>query len=93
LDTPEINFDIEALSANRNGRLLSVLGSQRLIVVCIPKHGFSAIALSKKVDCRTLSIGNKYYGESKSDIVKVEWHPLSENASHIVILGNDNILR
>jgi hypothetical protein len=81
------------LSVNRNGRLLSVVGGQRLIVVCIPKHGLAAPALSDKIDCRTLSIGSKYYSESKFDIIKVEWHPLSEYATHLVILGNDNVLR
>ncbi|KAI9338861.1 hypothetical protein BD770DRAFT_331269 [Pilaira anomala] len=94
LDTPEINFQIVSIEPNSNGRLLSVVGYTRLVIICLPRQGFSDVSLSrKKVDCRTLSIGVKYYDTSKTEILKVQWHPLSETRTHIVVLGNDNILR
>ncbi|GAA5817570.1 hypothetical protein MFLAVUS_011118 [Mucor flavus] len=94
LDTPEINFYIDALLPNSNGRLLSVAGQSQLVIVCLPRQGFSDVSLSrKKVDCRTLSIGTKYYSTYKNEVIKVQWHPLSETRTHIVVLGSDNTLR
>ncbi|CEI94981.1 hypothetical protein RMCBS344292_09182 [Rhizopus microsporus] len=94
LDTPEINFTIVSLAANTNGRLLSVTGESSLVIVCLPRHSFSAISLTKqKVDCRTLTVGRKYYKKNQAEILKVEWHPLSETHTHIVALSSDNILR
>jgi nucleoporin NUP82 len=97
LDTPEINFNIESILPNKNGRLLSVTGHARLVIVCLPRQGFSDVSDSrisrKKIDCRTLSVGSKYYDSSNADILKIQWHPLSETRTHIVVLGNDNILR
>lgn len=85
------------MAANKNGRLLSVVGQSKLIIVCLPRQGFSDVSDSsnsrKKVDCRTLSVGSPYYDKSNSEILKVQWHPLSETGTHIVVLGNDNILR
>ncbi|CAO3642831.1 unnamed protein product [Mucor hiemalis] len=97
LETPELTFTIESMAANKNGKLLSVAGQSKLIIVCLPRQGFSDVSDSsnsrKKVDCRTLSVGSPYYDKSNSEILKVQWHPLSETGTHIVVLGNDNILR
>lgn len=97
MDTHEINFNIESMVANKNGRLLSVTGRNKLVIVCLPRQGFSDVSDSrtsrKKVDCRTLSVGTNYYDIKKSEILKVQWHPLSETRTHIVVLGSDNMLR
>ncbi|KAG2207189.1 hypothetical protein INT47_012242 [Mucor saturninus] len=94
LDTPEINFYIESMVPNINGRLLAVTGNSGLVIVCLPRQGFSDVSHSRrKIDCRTLSIGTKYYDFSRNEILKVEWHPLSETRTHIVVLGSDNMLR
>jgi hypothetical protein len=97
LDTPEINFTIESMVANKNGRLLSVTGRSKLVIVCLPRQGFSDVSDTqtsrRKVDCRTLSVGTKYYDFTECEILKVQWHPLSETRTHIVVLGNDNMLR
>lgn len=94
MDTPEIDFYIDALLPNSKGRLLSVAGQSKLVIVCLPRQGFSDVSLSrKKVDCRTLSIGTKYYSANKNEVIKVQWHPLSETRTHIVVLGSDNTLR
>jgi hypothetical protein len=62
------------------------------VIVCLPRQGFGDISLSKKeIDCRTLAVGRKYY--SKSEILKVDWHPLSESKGHLVVLSSDSILR
>jgi hypothetical protein len=93
LNTPEINFNVESLTANKNGRLLAVKGNNKLVVICLPRKGFSNSEHipKKKVLCRTLSVGTGIY--DKSEILKVAWHPLSETRTHIVVLGNDNYLR
>ncbi|CEP12760.1 hypothetical protein [Parasitella parasitica] len=98
LDTPEINYTITFMTPNNNGRLLAVCGEHRLEIVCLPRQAFSdyssdGIIPRKKVDCRTLSVGTNFYSKSRADILKIEWHPLSETNTHIVILGNDNMLR
>ncbi|KAI8647071.1 hypothetical protein BD408DRAFT_479486 [Parasitella parasitica] len=95
LDTPEINYNIVSLTPNNNGRLLAVCGEHRLEIVCLPRQAFSDYASSgiiprREVDCRTLSV---IHSKSRADILKIEWHPLSETHTHIVILGNDNMLR
>ncbi|KAI8975092.1 hypothetical protein BDF20DRAFT_876853 [Mycotypha africana] len=94
LDTPDINFTIEFMSVNKNGRLLSVGDQNRLTIICLPRQSFSDVSsgmLGMKVDCRTLSIGSKYFEEN--EILKTEWHPLSETGTHLVVLSNDNMLR
>ncbi|EIE79701.1 hypothetical protein RO3G_04406 [Rhizopus delemar RA 99-880] len=92
LNTPQIDFSIESLTPSINGRLLSVTGAHSLVIVCLPRQGFGDISLSKKeIDCRTLDVGRKYY--SKSEILKVDWHPLSESKGHLVVLSSDSILR
>ncbi|KAG1086183.1 hypothetical protein G6F42_021092 [Rhizopus arrhizus] len=98
LDTPEINYNIEAMTPNSNGRLLAVCGEHRLEIVCLPRQSFSDVASTgiipkRKIDCRTLSVGGKYYQKSKAELLKIQWHPLSETNTHIVVLGNDNMLR
>lgn len=94
MDTPEINFYIESMVPNINGRLLAVTGHSGLVIVCLPRQGFSDVShFRKKIDCRTLSIGTKYYDFLRNEILKVEWHPLSETRTHIVVLGSDNMLR
>lgn len=97
MNTPEINFSVESLTVNKNGRLLAVKGYSKLVIVCLPRQGFSnysePLEQGKKFICRTLSVGSSYYDTNKSEILKVEWHPLSETRTHIVVLGNDNFLR
>ncbi|KAI9480466.1 MAG: nuclear pore component-domain-containing protein [Benjaminiella poitrasii] len=96
LETPEINFAIECMTPNKNGRLLAVTGEKQLVIVCLPRQGFASISSDlsrKKIDCRTLSVGTKYYDINKNSILKIEWHPLSETRTHVIILGNDNMLR
>ncbi|KAI8098102.1 uncharacterized protein B0P05DRAFT_523460 [Gilbertella persicaria] len=96
LNTPEIDFVIESITPNKNGRLLAVTGQSSLVIVCLPRQGFSDLSDTmtvKRIDCRTLLIGSQYYDKSKHEVLKVEWHPLSETRTHIVVLGNDNTLR
>ncbi|KAG0769289.1 hypothetical protein G6F33_003810 [Rhizopus arrhizus] len=94
LDTPEINFNIESLTPNLNGRLLSVNGQHSLVIVCLPRQGFGDVSMFKKsIDCRTLTIGRKYYGSDKGQLLQVKWHPLSETRTHLVALSSDNTLR
>ncbi|RCI05659.1 hypothetical protein CU098_011899 [Rhizopus stolonifer] len=93
LNTPQIDFTIESLTPNHNGRLLSVTGAHSLVVVCLPRQGFGDISMLKKeVDCRTLTIGRTHY-TGKTEILQVEWHPLSEAKCHLVVLSSDSILR
>lgn len=92
LETPEINFNIEAMMPNKNGRLLSVNGTGRLVVVCLPRQGFSDVSTKKKILCRTLTVGQKYY-DAAAQVLKCQWHPRSETRTHLVVLGNDNMLR
>ncbi|KAG1450550.1 hypothetical protein G6F56_008317 [Rhizopus delemar] len=91
LDTPEIDFDIQSLTLNLNGRLLSVKGKHSLVVVCLPRQGFGDVLLKREVDCRTLAVGKKYY--QKAQLIKVSWHPLSETRTHLVVLDSDSMLR
>ncbi|KAI9244347.1 hypothetical protein BY458DRAFT_447831 [Sporodiniella umbellata] len=93
LNTPQIDFNIESLTPNTNGRLLSVTGSRFLVVVCLPRQGFGDITMLKKeIDCRTLTIGKKIYN-GKTEILQTEWHPLSEAKCHLVVLSSDAQLR
>ncbi|KAI8336018.1 hypothetical protein BD560DRAFT_360066 [Blakeslea trispora] len=96
LVTPDIDFHIHSLMPNKNGRLLAVVGEERLVVVCLPRQGFSDLSdqvATRKVDCRTLAIGNQYYGPNKNTVVQVQWHHLSATRTHLVVLGNDSSLR
>ncbi|KAG0171462.1 hypothetical protein DFQ28_005138 [Apophysomyces sp. BC1034] len=98
LETPEMNFHIDTLTVNTSGRFLAVAGERQVVVVVLPRQGLSSesekISRKQRVTCKTLTIGKTIYdSEKETRILKVDWHPLSETQSHILILGDDSRLR
>ncbi|KAI9307823.1 hypothetical protein BJ944DRAFT_247092 [Cunninghamella echinulata] len=98
LDTPEIDFDIDTILPNKNGTLLAAVGEKKLVVICLPRQGFTnaanpnvTVLSQRKITCKCLSIGKNVYTEA-TRFLKVSWHPLSETRTHLVVLTNDSIL-
>ncbi|KAI8078740.1 uncharacterized protein BX664DRAFT_389129 [Halteromyces radiatus] len=99
LETPGIDFDIDTILPNSNGALLAVAGEHQLAVVCLPRKGFSsqsdpsmAVISNQTVFCKTLIIGQNLYTPS-TRLLKIDWHPLSETRTHLMVLSGDSMLR
>ncbi|KAL0088539.1 hypothetical protein J3Q64DRAFT_1875667 [Phycomyces blakesleeanus] len=97
LDTPDINFPINSITPNDNGRLLAVAGLESLAAIALPREGFCTVTkgldYKRELHCRTMRIGRRYFDEASTSVLKVAWHPLSEFHSHLVVLSGDSMLR
>ncbi|KAI7870947.1 hypothetical protein BDF14DRAFT_1719723 [Spinellus fusiger] len=100
LDTPDITFNIESLTLNHNGRLLAVADQHHLAVVSLPREGFGTetgisknIHTKQRLNCRTMRVGELYWRDNETQVLKVVWHPLSELHAHLLVLSTDNLLR
>lgn len=51
LDNPNINFTIRALSVNPNGKLMAVAGDHEIVVVVLPRSGYTR-SRAEMVECR-----------------------------------------
>ncbi|KAF9216317.1 hypothetical protein BGZ59_010191 [Podila verticillata] len=91
LDTERVDFDIRRLVINPDGKLMAVVGDERIVIVVLTK----AIRQDPKtVSCKSFALGEFYHiDKGPTKIVKVLWHPLSKGLSHVLVMTQDNILR
>lgn len=91
LDIERVDFDIRRLVINPDGKLMAVVGDERIVIVVLTK----AIRQDpKSVSCKSFALGEFYHiNKGPTKIVKVLWHPLSKGLSHVLVMTQDNILR
>ncbi|KAF9930478.1 hypothetical protein FBU30_000450 [Linnemannia zychae] len=92
LKVQDVDFDIRRLVLNQEGKLLAIVGDEKIVIAALSK----SIKQDPKpvVKCKSFVLGEFYHinkGEAK--IVKVLWHPLSKGFTHLVVLTQDCILR
>ncbi|GAA6047947.1 hypothetical protein JCM3770_006438 [Rhodotorula araucariae] len=93
LDTPAITFEIQQLVLNPTSKLLAVIGAHSVVVVVLPRRGWTN-TVSKALECRCLPVGAFYHSLPGSPpIASALWHPLGLDASSLLILTSDCILR
>ncbi|KAG0338394.1 hypothetical protein BG004_007247, partial [Podila humilis] len=91
LRIPSVDFDIRRLVINPEGKLMAIVGDEKVVVVVVTK---SLRQDPKTVTCKSLVLGEYYHiNKGPAKVVKVLWHPLSMGSSHILIMTQDNILR
>ncbi|KAJ3323144.1 hypothetical protein HDV06_002156 [Boothiomyces sp. JEL0866] len=81
-----VDFDINELLINDQGRLLAIVEKNHLVVSVIPL----ARPENQQLVCENYKIGSTYF--SSSDIVKIMWHPFSATNSHLLVLVSSGIL-
>ncbi|TIB92557.1 hypothetical protein E3Q18_02288 [Wallemia mellicola] len=89
LHTPTITFDIQSLVLNSTKKLLAVVGSHQVVVVVLPRPGYSKL-VTPLIECRSIQVGQYYHAiKGSSEIAKVDWHPWSLSASSLMVLTRD----
>lgn len=92
LSTPHLDFPINSLLLNPTKRLLAVVGRNRLVVVILPKTGWSSTP--GELRCRSIEIDRfAFTPSSPTPISKVLWHPLGEGGQSLWVLTADGLLR
>ncbi|KAG8820318.1 hypothetical protein FRC17_010202 [Serendipita sp. 399] len=92
LHAPQIQFQIEQMVLNADGRLLAVAGTHQVAVVVLPSS--SRGGRSPLIECRSIRIAPFYYGAKGSPrIAKLDWHPLGEGNTSLFVLTADALLR
>ncbi|KAK4686952.1 nucleoporin NUP82, partial [Tremellales sp. Uapishka_1] len=75
LKSPHLTFTIHQLVLNPTKRLLAVVGETQLVVVVLPKTGFSS-SVTSAVTVRSFVVDAFSRSKSSSStITKVDWHP------------------
>lgn len=91
LKVEHIDYDIRRLVINQDGKLLAVVGDEKIVVAVLPK----AIRQDPKAThCKSFVVGEFYHiNKGPSKIVKVLWHPLSRGYTHLLVMTHDSTLR
>lgn len=85
-----IDFSIFNICINKTGEYLCVYGKFGQIVIIVVPFDFAA----EKYVCKGFLLDSFHLTRSPSTkIVKIEWHPLSDSNSHLVVLTSNGYLR
>ncbi|KAG0310912.1 hypothetical protein BGZ99_010466 [Dissophora globulifera] len=91
LKIQDIDFDIRRLVINQDGKLLAIVGDEKIVIAALPK---ALRQDPKAVNCKAFPLGEYYHiNKGPSKIVKVLWHPLSKGFTHVLVMTHDNLLR
>ena len=91
LNIQHIDFDIRRLVINQDGKLIAIVGDEKVVIAALPK---TLRQDPKVVNCKAFPLGEYYHiNKGPSKIVKVLWHPLSKGFTHILVMTHDNLLR
>jgi len=88
----KIDYYVNSISINKNGKLLALIGEEGVNVMIIPQT-INQINV-EEVHANVITVGSDIYSSNSGiKIVKAAWHPLSSTNSHLVILSSDGCLR
>ncbi|KAF9428188.1 hypothetical protein BGZ76_002025 [Entomortierella beljakovae] len=91
LKLKHIDFDIRRLVLNQEGRLMAIVGDEKIVIAALTKITKQD---TKVVNCKSFVLGEFYHiNKGPSKIAKVLWHPLSKGYSHVLVLTHDSVLR
>ncbi|KAJ1534260.1 hypothetical protein HK096_004104 [Nowakowskiella sp. JEL0078] len=92
-------FPLAQIALNKTGKLLAAAGDHSVAVLVLPTLlSKTSVPGKNVVECKYMNIsyrvGDIYYStDLVNRIVKVEWHPLSENGAHLLVLSSNGVLR
>ncbi|KAF9585090.1 hypothetical protein BGW38_003933 [Lunasporangiospora selenospora] len=91
LKIQNIDFDIRRLVLNQEGKLMAIVGDEKVVIAALPK---TIKQDPKAVNCKSFILGEYYHiNKGPTKVVKVLWHPLSKGFTHVLILTHDSLLR
>ncbi|KAJ3120909.1 hypothetical protein HK100_012604, partial [Physocladia obscura] len=90
---PSLPFATSFMVLNSTSKLLAVAGKYHVAVVILPPAIRSATTPNLAHDVKIHNIGEIYHADDTSPVVKMLWHPLSFNKSHLMVLTADGLLR
>lgn len=74
---------------NPTGRYLAVAGAGHVIVLELPQE----YNMSTFFSLKSIKIGREPWYSGRYAVRKMEWHPLSADKTHLLILTSDNAIR
>ncbi|KAF9179505.1 hypothetical protein BGZ50_006876 [Haplosporangium sp. Z 11] len=91
LKIQHIDFDIRRLIINQDGKLMAIVGDEKIVIAALPK---TIKQDPKAVLCKSFVLGEYYHiNKGPSKVVKVLWHPLSKGSTHVLVMTQDCLLR
>ncbi|KAF9158809.1 hypothetical protein DFQ26_007216 [Actinomortierella ambigua] len=91
LEIESVDFDIRKLVLNQDGRLMAIVGDEKIVIAELPKKYPTD---TKPLFCKSFVVGAYYHiNKGPSKVVKVLWHPLSNGYTHLVVMTQDAVLR
>ncbi|KAF9953512.1 hypothetical protein BGZ70_000217 [Mortierella alpina] len=91
LKIQHVDFDIRRLVINQEGKLLAIVGDEKIVIAALPK---SIKQDPKASSCKSFILGEFYHiNKGPAKIVKVLWHPLSKGFTHVLVMTQDGMLR
>ncbi|TPX62056.1 hypothetical protein PhCBS80983_g00676 [Powellomyces hirtus] len=87
LAVPGVNFRVNQMELNGTGRYLALVGDNDVTVVVLPRAIWTD-AKREVVPTTSMRLDLMNY----SQIAKVQWHPLSEKQTHLMVLSTDGTL-
>lgn len=92
-----LDFDIVEAILNPTGKLLAVVGNQRIAVVVLPRSGiYSSKTIGKQISVKAAPVGSFYYHErvgGRARLACVKWHPWGQLGSSLLVMSKDGLLR
>ncbi|KAG0197999.1 hypothetical protein BGX28_008502 [Mortierella sp. GBA30] len=91
LKIEHVDFDIRRLVINQEGKLLAIVGDEKIVIAALPK---TIKQDPKAVTCKSFILGEFYHiNKGPAKIVKVLWHPLSKGFTHVLVMTQEGLLR
>ncbi|PWN47778.1 hypothetical protein IE53DRAFT_381867 [Violaceomyces palustris] len=88
-----LDFKVRHISVNPTGKLLAIVGDQRLSILVLPRSGYSK-HVGSDIQVRSAPVGPYYHSDhATSAIAKVQWHPWGEGGTSLLVLTQDGTLR
>ncbi|KAJ3068728.1 hypothetical protein HDU98_008149 [Podochytrium sp. JEL0797] len=94
--SPSVHFTVTTLELNSTGTLLALAGQFHVAVAVLPpalKYANTSANVPMNREIKIHTIGDLYHANETSRVVKVAWHPMSAESSHLMVLTADGCLR
>ncbi|KAG9039651.1 hypothetical protein FRB95_009232 [Tulasnella sp. JGI-2019a] len=93
LHAPNVDFTIEQLAINHEGKFLAVAGRTQVAVVILPRPAYARL-VTARVDCKSMQVGQYFHASTGApDIAKVDWHPWAAGGTGLLVMTSDGALR
>ncbi|KAJ3162165.1 hypothetical protein HDU88_007085 [Geranomyces variabilis] len=88
LDVPNVKFRVKQIELNTTGRHLALVGDTDVAIVVLPRAIWSDQRHTEVIKVSSWLLGFRRF----TQVVKVQWHPLSEKHVHLMVLSVDGTL-